>query len=103
MSEIVSRREKTGEEELTVKINGIGLNNVNPYNQTKRPQQTNKAGQSFADKLEISSAAKEMKVASEYTEARAERVQQLKAEIESGEYKVNARKVAEDMLKYYRY
>lgn len=44
-----------------------------------------------------------MKVASEYTDARAERVQQLKAEIESGEYKVNARKVAEDMLKYYRY
>lgn len=86
-----------------MKINGIGLNKINPYNQTKRPLQTNKTGQTFADKLEISSAAKDMKVASEYTDARAERVQQLKAEIESGEYKVNARKVAEDMLKYYRY
>ena len=86
-----------------MKINGIGLNNVNPYNQTKRPLQTDKTGQTFVDKLEISSAAKDMKVASEYTDARAERVQQLKEKIESGEYKVNARKVAEDMLKYYRY
>ena len=85
-----------------MKINGIGLNHINPYNKANCPVQTNKAGQSFADKLEISSAAKGMKVTTEYTEARAERVQQLKAEIESGEYKVDARKVAEDMLKYYR-
>ena len=86
-----------------MKINGIGLNNINPYNQARRPLQTTNQGPSFADKLEISSAAKEMKAASEYKDARAERVQQLKAEIESGEYKVNARKVAEDMLNYYRY
>ena len=86
-----------------MKINSIGLNKMNPYTQTKRPQQTNKTGQTFADTLEISSAAKDMKVASEYTDARAERVQQLKEKIESGEYQVNARKVAEDMLKYYRY
>ncbi len=38
-----------------------------------------------------------------YSTERAERVQQLKADIDSGEYKVNARKVAEDMLKYYRF
>lgn len=86
-----------------MKINGIGLNNVNPYNQTKRTIQTEKTDRSFADKLEISSAAKEMKVATEYTEARAERVQKLKAQIQSGEYKVDATKVAEDMLKYYRF
>ena len=86
-----------------MKINGIGLTNINPYNQKRRPLQTDKSGQSFADKLEISSAAKDMKVASEYKDARAERVQQLKAEIQSGEYKVNERKVAEDMLEYYRY
>lgn len=86
-----------------MKINGTGLNNVNPYNQTKRTAQANKVGQSFADKLEISSAAKEMKVATEYTDARAERVQKLKAQIQSGEYKVDAKKVAEDMLKYYRF
>lgn len=86
-----------------MKINGIGLNNVNPYNQTKRTAEVNKTSQSFADKLEISSAAKEMKVATEYADARAERVQKLKAQIQSGEYKVDAKKVAEDMLKYYRF
>lgn len=86
-----------------MKINGIGLNNVNPYNQTKRTAEVNKTNQSFADKLEISSAAKEMKVATEYTDARAERVQKLKAQIQSGEYKVDAKKVAEDMLKFYRF
>ena len=86
-----------------MKINGIGLNNINPYTQTKRTAQVNKTGQSFADKLEISPAAKEMKVATEFTDARAERVQKLKAQIQSGEYQVDAKKVAEDMLKYYRF
>ena len=86
-----------------MKINNIGLSNINPYTQTNRAAQVQKPGQSFADKLEISSAAKVMKVATEFTDARAERVQKLKAQIQSGEYQVDAKKVAEDMLKYYRF
>lgn len=86
-----------------MKINGVHLNQMNPYNKAQRPAQVQKTGASFADKLEISSAAKDLKVASEYKNERAERVQKLKSEIESGNYKVDSRKVAEDMLKYYRF
>ena len=86
-----------------MKINSYGVQGLNPYSNTKRTAPTQTTGASFADKLEISSAAKEMKVASGYSDARAEKVQKLKADIQSGDYKVNAKQVAEDMLKYYKF
>ncbi|WP_068986506.1 MULTISPECIES: flagellar biosynthesis anti-sigma factor FlgM [Lysinibacillus] len=86
-----------------MKITSYGVNAVNAYkNQVRNVKSgTNKA--SFADKIEISKAAQEMQGVSTYSAERAERVKQLKEGIASGEYKVNARKVAEDMLKYYRF
>lgn len=86
-----------------MKIFNYGVQGVNPYTNTTRKQPTQKAGESFADKLEISSAAKELTVTSEFTAQRAEKVQQLKADIQSGNYKVDANKVAADMLKYYKF
>ena len=85
-----------------MKINMYGVRAINTYNNQQRPVKEAKTGASFADKIEISSAAKEMQVTSNYSAERAERVQKLKADIQSGDYKVDARKVAEDMLKYYR-
>ncbi|WP_337983223.1 flagellar biosynthesis anti-sigma factor FlgM [Lysinibacillus sp. C5.1] len=86
-----------------MKITSYGVNAVNAYkNQVRNVKSdTNKA--SFADKIEISKAAQNMQGVTTYSAERAERVQQLKADIDSGEYKVNARKVAEDMLKFYRF
>ncbi|MEB2282510.1 flagellar biosynthesis anti-sigma factor FlgM [Lysinibacillus xylanilyticus] len=86
-----------------MKITSYGINAVNAYkNQVRNVKSsTNKA--SFADKIEISKTAQEMQGVSTYSSERAERVQQLKKDIASGEYKVDARKVAEDMLKYYRF
>ncbi|GAB0168887.1 MULTISPECIES: flagellar biosynthesis anti-sigma factor FlgM [Lysinibacillus] len=86
-----------------MKITSYGINAVNAYkNQVRNVKSsTNKA--SFADKIEISKTAQEMQGVSTYSTERAERVQQLKKDIASGEYKVDARKVAEDMLKYYRF
>lgn len=86
-----------------MKINSFGVNSVNPYNNQQRNVKSTTGKSSFADKIEISTAAKEMQVSSNFGAERAEKVQKLKAEIQSGEYKVDARKVAEDMLKYYRY
>ncbi|WP_332651798.1 flagellar biosynthesis anti-sigma factor FlgM [Lysinibacillus sp. 54212] len=86
-----------------MKINTFGVNSINPYNQSNRQINDVKKGQSFADKLEISITAKEMQGTKNYNTERAERVEKLKEEIASGEYKVDARKVAEDMLKYYRF
>lgn len=86
-----------------MKITSYGINAVNAYkNQVRNVKSsTNKA--SFADKIEISKTAQEMQGVSTYSTERAERIQQLKKDIASGEYKVDARKVAEDMLKYYRF
>lgn len=85
-----------------MKINPINTNSVNPYMKQQRNVNTVKVKNAFADRIEISDAAKEMQVVSDYSQERAEKIQKLKKEIQSGQYKVDAQKVAEDMLKYYR-
>lgn len=85
-----------------MKINSFGVRAINPYTNQARTIKETKQSATFADKLEISSAAKEMQGASTYETERAERVQQLKADIQSGNYKVDANQVARDMLNYYR-
>lgn len=85
-----------------MKITSYGVNNVNPYNKQQQKLKVPNESKPFADKIEISSAAKEMQVNSTVNTERAEKVQKLKEQIVAGEYKVDARKVAEDLLKYYR-
>ncbi|MFJ7735990.1 flagellar biosynthesis anti-sigma factor FlgM [Lysinibacillus sp. NPDC097287] len=86
-----------------MKITTYGVNAVNAYKNQVRNVKSADNKASFADKIEISKAAQNMQGVTTYSTERAERVQQLKADLDSGEYKVNARKVAEDMLKYYRF
>ena len=85
-----------------MKINSIGVHAINSYTNQARPAKEAKLGATFADKNEISSKALEMQGASTYATDRAERVQKLKADIQSGDYKVDANQVARDMLNYYR-
>ena len=85
-----------------MKINNYGVRAVQAYNQAQPVKKTQKNGEVFADKIEISTKAKEMQVTSAYAAERANKVEQLKEEINSGNYKVDARKVAQDMLNYYR-
>ena len=85
-----------------MKINQINLRALQTYNQTRNVKKSEKAQTSFADKLEISKKAKEMQVSSTYEAERADKVNSLKEDIDSGNYKVDARKVAQDMLNYYR-
>ena len=86
-----------------MKITTYGVNAVNAYKNQVRNTQSAGHKASFADKIEISKAAQDMQGMTTYSAERAERVQQLKQDIASGDYKVNARQVAEDMLKYYRF
>ncbi|KOS66660.1 flagellar biosynthesis anti-sigma factor FlgM [Lysinibacillus contaminans] len=86
-----------------MKITTYGVNAVNAYKNQVRNVKSADNKTSFADKIEISKAAQDMQGVTTYSAERAERVQKLKADIDSGEYKVDARKVAEDMLKYYRF
>ncbi|QBK25338.1 flagellar biosynthesis anti-sigma factor FlgM [Ureibacillus thermophilus] len=85
-----------------MKIYPINTNSVNPYNKTYRNVNAPKAKSSNVDKIEISNVAKELHVVSDYSTERTEKVQRLKKEIQLGQYQVDARKVAEDMLNFYR-
>ncbi|SER65540.1 flagellar biosynthesis anti-sigma factor FlgM [Psychrobacillus sp. OK032] len=86
-----------------MKITNIGVNQVNPY---KRNQQQVEKAQQVAkpttDQLEISSAAKSMQTKSPIEVNQAERVAAIKAEIDAGTYKVDAKKLASNILNYYR-
>lgn len=86
-----------------MKITNIGLNQVNPYKRNQ--QQTEKAQLTIrptTDQLEISSAAKNMQTKSPVEVNQAERVARIKAEIDAGTYKVDAKKLASNILNYYR-
>ena len=86
-----------------MKINPIGLQAIQSYKNQTRVAKSEQSAKTFADHIEISSKAKEMQsTTSTYASERAERIKKLKEEIDSGNYKVDAKKVAEDMLKYYR-
>lgn len=85
-----------------MKINPIGVQAVNPYNKQARAVKSTETQKTFADQIEISSKAKEMQANSTYASERAERVKKIKEDIDSGNYKVDAKQVAEDMLKFYR-
>ncbi|MGB3103350.1 MAG: flagellar biosynthesis anti-sigma factor FlgM [Psychrobacillus psychrotolerans] len=86
-----------------MKINNVGLNQINPYQRNQ--QQAEKAFQTTktaADQLEISSAAKSMQTKSSVEVEQAERVAAIKADIDAGTYKVDAKKLASNILDYYR-
>lgn len=85
-----------------MKIKPLHLQPIHAYSTIAKP--TIKApASSFLDKVEISSAAIDMRGTNPVQEARAQKVAQLKADVQSGAYKVDARKVAQDMLNYYRF
>ena len=86
-----------------MKIQKFNIPAINPYktNQLKAEQVEQKAKMQ-TDKIEISSEAKQLSEISPFTIQRNERVEQLKAEIESGTYKVDAEQLASNLAKYYK-
>ena len=86
-----------------MKITNVGVNQVNPYKrnqqQAEKVQTTIKTA---ADQLEISSTAKSMQVKSPVEVKQAERVDAIKADIDAGTYKVDAKQLASNILNYYR-
>lgn len=85
-----------------MKIEGFKPQAVNPYrNQQMKVEQTKQASQAKTDKIEISSEAKKLSAASPIESARNQRVQELKAQVQSGEYQIDASKLASTMLSYF--
>ncbi|GEL04471.1 flagellar biosynthesis anti-sigma factor FlgM [Rummeliibacillus stabekisii] len=86
-----------------MKIQNYGVNKVNPYqNQSLKTEKLKKSTVNMADQIEISSAAKDLQGIKSYSTDRAERIGQIKEQVESGNYKVDANKLASDLLRYYR-
>ncbi|MFJ5769126.1 flagellar biosynthesis anti-sigma factor FlgM [Psychrobacillus sp. NPDC093180] len=86
-----------------MKITNIGLNQVNPYKRNQQQvEKTQQVAKPTTDQLEISSAAKSMQTKSPVEVNQAERVATIKAQIDAGTYQVDAKKLASNILNYYR-
>ncbi|HEY4554463.1 MAG TPA: flagellar biosynthesis anti-sigma factor FlgM [Bacillaceae bacterium] len=83
-----------------MKVNPFKPTDMNPYNRN-----VNKTGQqpkaARADKVEISSAAKEMQQISHVEKERRARVDELKQQVQSGQYKMDPKEIAKSIAKFY--
>jgi len=76
---------------------------VNPYkkNLEKNAAATPKA-QSKTDKVEISTKAIDLQQSNELVKARREKIQAIKAQLESGNYTIDPKEIAKGLLNFYR-
>ncbi|MHA6258382.1 flagellar biosynthesis anti-sigma factor FlgM [Sporosarcina sp. CAU 1771] len=85
-----------------MKINKVNLPVVNPYQSNQlKADQAGKKQATQTDRLEISQEAKQLSEVSSYSLERNERVQQIKSQVDSGTYEVDAKKLAANILDYY--
>lgn len=85
-----------------MKINNIGPSGINPYKRqmNKLEEASNTLGKK-ADKVEISSTAKEMQQLSQVSVQRQHKVEELKIQVENGTYKVDTNETAKSILNFY--
>ncbi|MCM3454377.1 flagellar biosynthesis anti-sigma factor FlgM [Heyndrickxia oleronia] len=84
-----------------MKINNYGTHGINTYKkQMNKFEQANKSGKQ-TDKVEISSKAKDMQT-STIEQARRAKVEQLKIEVQNGQYKVNPELIAKGIKNFYQ-
>ncbi|BAU26554.1 FlgM family anti-sigma-28 factor [Aneurinibacillus soli] len=72
---------------------------VNPYRQQEQRQEETRA-YGKRDQLEISSEALEMQRDQETEAERAARIGELKEQVQGGTYQVDAKRIAEKLLRY---
>ncbi|GAA4072329.1 flagellar biosynthesis anti-sigma factor FlgM [Amphibacillus indicireducens] len=86
-----------------MKIHGSNQPKVNPYQkQLQQYTQTRTEKQVKADQLHISDQAKKMQELNGIDPARKQRVDAIKADVESGVYKVDAEQVAKGLLSFWK-
>ncbi|WP_341356996.1 flagellar biosynthesis anti-sigma factor FlgM [Rossellomorea sp. y25] len=85
-----------------MKINNIGNQNINPYKRNlNKMDQVSKMGKLASDKIEISSAAKEMQEVSKLGKERQARVEELKDQVQSGNYTIDPKAIAKGLKNFY--
>jgi len=84
-----------------MKINNYGTSRINPYKQQMNKLNQHKNINKQNDKVEISSTAKELQQVSSVEKERQKKVEQLKLQVENGQYKVDPQKIAKGISKFY--
>ena len=85
-----------------MKINNVGVTGINPYLKTNKAASVKETKASASDKVEISSAAKEMQQISPIPAARQAKVDELKIQVENGTYQLNAKETAKGLVDFFR-
>ncbi|KAB8139484.1 flagellar biosynthesis anti-sigma factor FlgM [Gracilibacillus oryzae] len=82
-----------------MKINGPNQSKINAYhNQKYTPKQEAKQTQKASDQLEISSKAKEM----QSKDSRQSYVNEIKQQVEKGEYKPDLQQTAKKLMNFWK-
>lgn len=85
-----------------MKINNYGTQGINPYKkQVNKIDQVKSETVKGTDKIEISSAAKELQQVTQVSQARTEKIEALKKEIQNGTYQVRTEDVASSIVNFY--
>ncbi|UJL45346.1 flagellar biosynthesis anti-sigma factor FlgM [Virgibacillus sp. NKC19-16] len=85
-----------------MKINGSNHTNFNPYKNNQIQKQAEiKNDSNKKDQVEISSQAKQLLESEKTNAQRDSYVQEIKNQVESGEYKVNHEKTAQKMIDFW--
>ncbi|MFP7255440.1 flagellar biosynthesis anti-sigma factor FlgM [Virgibacillus sp. 7505] len=84
-----------------MKIQGPNQSGFNPYTKQLKQQADLQKASQRQDKLEISSEAKRLQEGDKIQASRQSHVEQIKAAVQNGEYKVDAEKTAKKMMDFW--
>ncbi|QOR66257.1 flagellar biosynthesis anti-sigma factor FlgM [Cytobacillus suaedae] len=84
-----------------MKINNLGPMGINPYKKQMNKIAAVESKASKADKVEISSEAKQLQETSPVTIARQEKVEALAKQVQSGTYKIDTNAIAKSVYNFY--
>ncbi|SFJ45797.1 anti-sigma-28 factor, FlgM family [Halobacillus dabanensis] len=84
-----------------MKINGPNQTNLNPYQKQINKQTEMGTKKQQKDKIEISETAKQMQESGKSNSVRQKLVEQVKTDIESGNYQVDSKATAKKMLDFW--
>lgn len=85
-----------------MRIQNYRTNGLNVYQKQVEKLEPQKQPKKQEDKVEISAEAKELQKAKEMMAQRNEKIQQIKQQVESGSYVIDAKEVAKSMIHFFR-
>lgn len=84
-----------------MKINHLNQYGVNPYQKAVNKADTSMKPSQLADKVEISSKAKELQQLSSVEVERQAKIDEIKKQVENGTYQVSVNETAKGVLDFY--